>query len=376
MWQMKNSTLLPLLASLYLTGAHAEPANTADINSLRQEMSALQQQLDKLTADQSTASPALVSGLQLSGFFDVTANISDINNHPFQLGDLEVDAVYDKAENFAVSAAGVVNDDGASIGVAVLDYHIRDHSIPARGALYEDAGFHLQLGRFDIPFATDYSLYAAPDRINISAPLTTDRILDGGLNGDGMRVYGLWSGLEYTTYIINSLYEPTGYAVGARIGYALSDNFVIGASVLDDQNENDNTRNRLTALDMGVQLGIATFNIEAVQLDSPTDLFVNSLTVGPADESGNHISMTLDFSPLTLFVRYESWTPDYTQLPDALDNTIGYDVEELKRVTLAARYVLDTYLQLKAEYFRYTQGRTAEPDFERHNARVQMVARF
>lgn len=373
---MKNNSILPLLASLYLTGALAEPASNADINSLRQEMSALQQQLDKLTADQSTDSPALVSGLQLSGFFDVTANISDINNHPFQLGDLEVDAVYDKAENFAVSAAGVVNDDGASIGVAVLDYHIRDHSIPARGALYEDDGFHLQLGRFDIPFATDYSLYAAPDRINISAPLTTDRILDGGLNGDGLRVYGLWSGLEYTTYIINSLYEPTGYAAGARIGYALGDNFVIGASVLDDQNENDNTRNRLTALDMGLQLGIAAFNIEAVQLDSPNDLLVNSLSVGPADESGKHISMTLDFSPLTLFVRYETWTPDYTQLPDAVDNTIGYDVEELKRVTLAARYVLDTYLQLKAEYYRYTQGHTAEPDFERHNARVQMVARF
>jgi hypothetical protein len=371
-----NRRIIPTLLVFYLqqTPVQAETTTPEVPNSLRQEISAMQQQLDKLTASIDPDNPTSPYGLKLSGFFDITANISDMNNHPFQLGNLEVDAVYDKAENFAVSAAGIVNDEGAIVDVAILDYHVHGHNTPARGSLFEEQGYHIQIGRFDISFSSDYAFIAAPDRINISAPLTTDRVQGGNLGGDGLRVYGLWSDFEYTAYYTNSLLEDTGYSAGTRIGYNFGDNFVVGVSALNNKDENNHTRSRLSALDLGLQVGFASFYVEAVQLDSEDDVLVNSISTGPADESGSHISMALDFSPLTVFVRYETWTPDYTAVPNE-DNTGGYAVEELDRVTLAARYVLDDYLQLKAEYFRYT-GETAEPDFERHNTRVQVVAKF
>jgi hypothetical protein len=377
-WPMKKTIILPLLLlTLHQIPGLAETATTQDINTLRQEMSAMQQQLDKLAASDAPGSIASPYGLKLSGFFDLSANISNLNEHPFDLGDLEVDAIYDSAEFFAVSAAGIVNDDGASVGVAILDYHVRDHNTPARGALFEEDGYHIQIGRFDIPFAIDYSFYAAPDRINISAPLTTSRILQGGLNGDGMRTYGAWSGLEYTLYATNSLFEDTGYSAGTRIGCAINDHFVIGVSALSDRDANDEVLNRLTALDLSWRIGIAEFNMEAVRLDGQGDMLVNSVSTGAADETGAHISLALDFSPMTLFLRYENWTPDYTQIPDA-DPLVptGVNVEELERATLAGRYVLDSYLQFKVEYFRYTKGETAEPDFDKQMTRVQMVARF
>lgn len=374
---MKTTIKLALLlAGLLPATALTEPTNSQDIDSLRQEISAMQQQLDQLVASHAPGSPDNHYGLKLSGFFDIAATISDLNNHPFQLGDLEVDAVYDKAQNFAVSAAGIVNDDGAAIGVAILDYHVRDHSIPARGALYDKDGYHLQLGRFDIPFAIDYSFYAAPDRVTIAAPLTTDRIQHGGLNGDGLRMYCSCSGLEFTLYATNSLFENTGYSAGTRLGYAFNDYLVIGISALSDRDENDDVRNRLSALDLSWRLGITEFNMEAVRLDNAGDMLVNSISTGAADETGAHLSMTVDLSPVTLFLRVEKWTPDYTQIPDAGDNTLGYKVEELKRVTLAARYVLDTYLQFKLEHLNVVNGITTEPDFEKQLTRVQMVARF
>lgn len=39
-------------------------------------------------------------------------------------------------------------------------------------------------------------------------------------------------------------------------------------------------------------------------------------------------------------------------------------MEELSRTTLAVRYVLDDYLQLKGGYFTYNPGETGEPDFD------------
>ncbi|MDQ1363644.1 MAG: hypothetical protein QG652_1506 [Pseudomonadota bacterium] len=368
---MQNKKILPLLLAAFCQpAAYAEPATSHDLDSLRREMSAMQEQLDKLTVNQPAGDPQSPYGLQLSGFFDVTVNLSDINDQPFALGDLELDALYDQGKNYTVSSAIVVNDDGAGVAVALLDYHVQT----ASGDNSEESGFHIQLGRFDLPFASDYSFYAAPDRINISAPLTTDRVQDGGLNGDGLGIYGGWSDFDYTFYSTNSLYGDTGYSAGARLGYA-RDNLAIGLSALTDRDENDDTRSRLTGLDIRYTLGMAEISAEALQLDSEGDMEVGATSYGPADEKAAHISLALDFSPVTVFVRYEKWTPDYTAVPDE-SNSTPLAVEELERATLAARYLLDDNLQFKLEYSRYTSGETEEADFDRNQANVQMVASF
>ncbi len=66
----------------------------------------------------------------------------------------------------------VWDGDTAEIGVAVVDFHMFDDSIPARGRIFSEQGFHVQAGRFDLPFSTDYQYFAAPDRITVSAPMS------------------------------------------------------------------------------------------------------------------------------------------------------------------------------------------------------------
>jgi hypothetical protein len=53
-----------------------------------------------------------------------------------------------------------------------------------------EEGFHVQLGRFDVPFGNDWQFFASKDSVSISRPLTTDGIMDGGYNNVGLRVLG------------------------------------------------------------------------------------------------------------------------------------------------------------------------------------------
>lgn len=353
-------------------------------DSKQQQLQELQQQLDKLQLQIKTLSddtqPSIHGDneLSLSGFFDITAQTTDHSETPFDPGALELDIVYDKAQNFAISSALVWTEDGAEVGVAFLDYHIYDHSIPVRGNLYEDPGFHIQLGRFDIPFASDYNYFAAPDRPNVTAPLTTDRILQGGLNGDGLRVYGATaSGIESTLFWTNSLTRDNGSSLGSRIGFSLNDHYTLGVSVIHDLDTHMDSRARHLALDMALRMGVAELSIEAITLENDDQMMLGNGTVtGPADESGYHVSLLFDIEPVTIFLRYEEWEPDYSAIADPDDINNGFNVDTLERLTLACRYVLDEYLHLKLEYYNYLGTKTGEPDFDDRKLLFQMVASF
>ena len=353
----------------------------------------LQKQINELSENISaieSASQEKHEGLDLEGFFDVTAHNTDNAEHPFDLGGLELDIQFDHGENFAVSTALVWEGDAAEVAVAVLDYHVNAHNVPTRGHLFGEPGYHIQFGRFDIPFGIDYEFFGAPDRPNISAPLTTQRIQNDGFAGDGIRSYGSWAQLDYAVYLTNSLFEDNGTSVGARIGFfpgrdpysvhnrESQSDFIIGFSWLYDMDSDEERRNQLQALDITWRYGIAEFIVEYISLDNIDEVTLPSPpggSAGPADEDGYNARILLDFDPWALFIGYGVWTPEYTAVIDE-DLTTVYSVNELERVTVGGRYIYDDYLQVKLEYLSFMDTETSEPDFEKHSITFQLVASF
>lgn len=329
------------------------------------------------------------SSLELAGFFDVTAHSADNSEHPFDLGAFELDLQFDQSEHFSVSTALVWDGDAAEVAVAVLDYHANSHNVPTRGNLFGEAGYHIQFGRFDIPFGVDYEYFAAPDRPNVTAPLTTQRIQNDGFNGDGLRAYGSWSKIDYAAFWTNSLFEDDGNSIGTRIGFfpgrdpfnvhnrgAQSD-FIIGLSWLYDMDSDEEKRNELQALDVTWRYGIVEFVAEYINLDnSATITLPGGGSAGPADEQGYNTRFLIDFEPMALFIGYGEWKPDYTAVLDSEDSSISYNVDKLNRVTIGGRYIVGDYLQMKLEYLSHMETSTEEPDFEKRKLTFQMVASF
>jgi hypothetical protein len=154
-------------------------------------------------------------GLDIKGFFDVNAKSDNSTDQTFSVGSVELDLEFAYNDHFAASSAlvlcgnsagvdysapaaiscggsgpGGLGGGGAGIAVALIDYHQFDNSIPPRGRIFNNQGFHIQAGRFDLPFSTDYQNFANSDRVTVTAPITTSRMQFGGFNGDGIRSYG------------------------------------------------------------------------------------------------------------------------------------------------------------------------------------------
>lgn len=372
-------------------------AYAQNIDSLQQQFEQQQQEIQALKAKieelenshKEPADHAVSNALDISGFFDFTVHTTNNSGHPFDLGSLELDMQYDKAENFTVSTALVWSGDDTEVAVAVIDYHVRDHNVPARGDIFSEPGFHLQLGRFDIPFGIDYEYFAAPDRPNITAPLTTERIQNDGFNGDGVRTYGTWSIIDYAFYWTNSLFDDEGSSVGARVGlfpakdrYCMhhrnkQKKYVVGLSWLRDMDSEKNERNTLYAFDMSLQLGMADLIYEFISLDSVDEVILpDSSSAGPADEEGFNVRLLFDVDPASFYLGYGEWQPDYTARLDEEDSTVSYSVSKLERLTLGGQYLFNEYLQFKLEYFHHLNTETEEPEFEKRRLTFQMVASF
>ena len=391
-------TIISAVLSCYSTNVvAADPEASSQLNQiqliekLQQQINQQQIQIDSLINNipDATHQGSMGEALILEGFFDVTAHTTDTSEHPFDLGGLELDIQFNHGENFAVSTALVWEGDAAEVAVAVLDYHVNTHTVPTRGRLFGEPGYHIQFGRFDIPFGIDYEFFGAPDRPNVSAPLTTLRIQNDGFAGDGIRAYGTWSQFDYAVYWTNSLFEDNGTSVGTRIGiFPARDpfsvhnrdsqsNFILGVSWLYDMDSEEKRRNELAAIDITWRYGIAEFIVEYITLDS-----VNTVslplggTAGPADEDGYNARLLLDFDPMAFFVSYGEWTPEFTAVIDEEDPSVSYNVNELKRITVGARYTYDDYLQVKLEYLSHLDTVTDEPDFEKRRVTFQMVASF
>lgn len=332
--------------------------------------------------------------LDISGFFDMLARSENEGERPFDLGAFELDLGYSFMDQFAVSSALVWDGAGSNVAVAVIDYHLYDHRIPARGRIFTEPGFHLQAGRFDLPFSSDFQFFAATDRLTLTAPLTTSRIQQGGFNSDGLRVYGSGRVFNYAFFSTDSIYENAGRAWGGRIGLGLGRNpfrlhsgpqpsvIEAGLSSIVDLDADGGIANIVYALDARFSYGPLSLLGEALLRDAQRPLVDgNGAFLAERDEYAYHLTLNAELGdvlpwPLALFLRYGAWVPDYRRVLDANDDTISYRVDNISRVSLGLAYAFNDNLKLKFEYFDTLGDRTAEPGFENRLGLGQLVVSF
>ncbi len=336
-------------------------------------------------------STAAENGLEITGFFDFSARTENSEENTFSLGAVEIDLEYAYGEHFAASSALVWDGDSAEIGVAVVDFHMFDDAIPARGRIFSSQGFHVQAGRFDLPFSTDYQYFAAPDRMTVSAPMTTERIQQGGYNGDGVRFYGSWNIVNYAAFWTNSVYEDEGTSVGGRLGISLGQNsyqlhnqhsngnLEVGISHLTDLDGSDNARNSIYAADLTFNYGLLALQSELAWLESHETLFdANDVNLGRPDEFSYHVTLIADLAtvvlyPVKTYIRYGQWNPSHSHI---VDGDESYAIEDISRLTVGFNYTMNDYLQIKFEYSDSLGTETEESDFEKQLGTAQLVVAF
>lgn len=329
--------------------------------------------------------------LGLAGFYDFAALSKNVNQRHFEFGGLELGLEYIYSDHLAANAALVWDGDTADVGVAVIDYYWFDDNIPTRGRIFNDPGFHIQLGRFDLPFGIDYQYFASPDRIAYSAPLTTERIQQGGFGGDGLRSYGSWGDVNYAVFWTNSVFEDDGDSIGDRLGLVFgrtpfllhsqsNSRLEIGASALLDSDGEGHRRNEVFALDLNAEYEQWQLKGEVMWRNEFTgyvDDFDNLFA--PRDESAFYIMIAKGFTtwsdmPLTSYVRFDRWLPDYHFNGD--DDGMIYRVNPIKRLSMGISMQMHDNVVVKFDYFDTLGSNTDEPDFLTNLGALQLVVLY
>ncbi len=336
-------------------------------------------------------------GPEISGFFDTTAQTKNGANQIFHIGvvELDLDRIFHKGD-FAASIAldwfPYGTTPNAQIGAAFVDFHLYDESIPVRGRIFQEPGFHIQVGQFDLPFGSDYQYFAVTDRLTVTPPMTTTRIqqsgvnpANGGFNSPGIRTYGKWHNLTYAFYAIDSIFS-NGLALGTRVGFSMNSAFQLhkksdlplldfGLSYLEDMDQSEHTTDQVYAVDL-------SFNYQYFRLNS--EFAHHNAKVGRSDgqpvlnESAFHITLSAGLQKwlhedMYVYSRYQEWRPGYTAI-----NINGRDflVEFIPAVTVGMGYHLNDFLTFKIEYTDTLGHRTAEPTFQTQTGIAQLVGSF
>lgn len=157
-------------------------------------------------------------GLQLSAFGDVQSvdDGAGTGKQKLDWGTFELDAAKDFGESVQSALAVVTSRDSTTVPVGFLDYHTFGGRIAPRGRLWVEKGLHVQLGRFDIPFGNDWQFFASKDSVSISRPLTTDLVMAGGYNDEGLRVLGNNGSVNFNTFLLHGF--NGGRLLGGRLG--------------------------------------------------------------------------------------------------------------------------------------------------------------
>lgn len=315
-------------------------------------------------------------GTELEGFFDSSLSNRRNNPHVISTGAFEADFSKAFGKSFQ-SAVAIVLTPGSrpEFPVAFVDYHFFGGMIAPRGRLFTEKGFHVQAGRFDIPFGNDWQYFASKDRITVTPPLTTDLVMQGGYNDKGLRVLGNSRALNYTAYALRGV--GNGVTYGGRVGFTPFSNpyqlrasgvpkFELGASYLFDADGFGRTDQRAQSLDLESQVGWSHLMVEYTRRDSHGFDFENL----QSKHSGFHVTQAMDLAgifkkPLVATVRFESYwkrfpgvlemDPETGEVPEAVPSN-------LNRVTAGIQYPLSELFLLKLDYLQFI--RTSQESLE------------
>lgn len=320
-----------------------------------EELNELVEELEKTTGR--------AIALDISGFFDVS--VSNYKNKPnvFKLGKFEIDLEHNYKENFQVAAA-LVFQKGAELDVGFIDYHLFGSPISLRGRLFQDEGLHLQVGKFDVPFGNDWQHFAAIDSIPVTPPLTTEMVMDGGYNDEGVRILynSIW--LNATLYMLDGIEEKYSYggnSYGGRVGFTPFNNpyliksrslpiFELGFAYIYDTDNEGRLSERLYACDVESKVSFFFVQAEYYKRDKKAGVVFD----------GCHVTGGIDLSeisniPIILFGRY-----DYFRMKDFIPETYIEVIEQkpgtediLIRVTGGLNINIYNISFLKIEYQRF-----------------------
>ncbi|NOT13324.1 MAG: hypothetical protein HOP23_16065 [Methylococcaceae bacterium] len=360
-------------------------------------------------------------GLDISGFFDVNAKTDNATDQNFSVGSVELDLEYGYDDHFAASSAlvlcgnssgadfsapaaitcggsgpGGIGAGGSGIAVALVDFHMFDNSIPPRGRIFNNQGFHIQAGRFDLPFSSDYQYYANKDRVTVTAPITTSRIQFGGFNGDGVRSYGSWKHLNYSVFWTDAMYANDGTSLGGRVGLTYGQNIYrthhanpegieFGLSQLTDLDGDRNVRNMVYGADLSFGYGIMKLQSELLWLKAQHNLFTtvegeDPIDRGKPNEMAYHATLIANLEkylkhPLSAFVRYGRWQPKHRAIEDSFDGSV-VGINALSQLTVGLNYKFNEYMTIKFEYTDSLGTSTQEHYFDKKLGIAQMVLAF
>jgi hypothetical protein len=362
------------------------------------------------------------NGLDIGGFFDINAKTGNSTDQTFSVGLLELDIAYAYDEHFAASSALVLcgNSSGAdfattpahiscgnssligagsgsaAIAVGLIDFHLFDSSIPPRGRIFDNQGFHLQAGRFDLPFSSDYQNFANKDRVTITSPITTVRMQKGGFNGDGVRSYGSWDMFNYSVFWTNGVYENAGTSLGGRLGMSLGKNtfrihgnspegIEFGVSHLSELDGHNNIRNTFYGADLSIGYGMLRLQNELMLLQSHQSSPIFAVTgstigFGKAHQLGYHSTLIADMEglikrPVLAFARYGRWQPKQHFGVDGFDGSV-VGINDISLLSLGFNYKFSDNLRIKFEYTDSLGTETQEHFFDKKLGMAQMVVAF
>lgn len=320
--------------------------------------------------------------LGLSGFFDVKAADTGTDPNAFSMGDFELDVAREIGKHVQVAAALVVNDEGAELSVGFVDVHVVGAPVAPRGRLPVEKGFRAQLGRFDVPFGGDWQYLASKDRTEISAPLTTEAVLDGGYNDVGLRLLAAGESLGWTAYWLRG--EGEGTAFGGRVVLTPFDNvyrlrqrvraFEVGVSGLLDLDGDGGTETASLAIDGELRGPIGRLRSEWARRDERAVPGREGRLV----RSGLHVTALVDAGsvasvPLTPWVRWDT----ARQEPEGEGPEVV--AGRTSRLTAGLNALLFDVLTLKLEYQRILSAPPeveAAEDFRRDAFLAQAVVTF
>ena len=354
---------------------------------------------------------ASAKGLEMSGFFDVNAMTSNATEHTFYVGSVELDLDYAYDDHFGASTALVFNGSNGpgatgdtTFAVALVDYHLFDDRIPPRGRIFNSQGMHIQAGRFDLPFGTDYQNFAIRDRITATAPLTTTIMQMGGFNSEGVRTYGSWQMINYSAFWTDALYASDGHALGGRLGVSLAKNpytvrynnresilegIEFGVSHLSDLDGNNNIRNMVYGADLGVGYGMFSMQNEFMLRQAYQQTFLDAdgnivtyqtdYPIGKDNQLGYQSTLIADLEglvqqPLKVYVRYSRWQPTQQFGLDFDGSTVAID--DISMLSVGLNYKFSSYLCIKLEYDDSLGSWTAERYFDEKVGIAQIVMAF
>jgi hypothetical protein len=374
--------------------AAREPSDISKkIADLEKKVDGLTRQVIKLGKNQQIQSDELdrMTHLEIGGFFDVS--ISNYKNKPdvFALGNFELDLKRSYDNNFQVAAALVFDDvAGTYLGVGFIDYSLYGDTATPRGHVFIDKGFHIQVGRFDVPLGNDWIHVSAVDRLTVTPPLTTEYLMEGVYNDVGIRFLLNQASFNLSVYMTHGVEEQHSYGgttAGLRLGitpfsnpYSILQNSgptsEIGLSYLYDVDRGGERSDVIWAIDYENRTGPLYIRGEYYNRDKTAGVIFD----------GYHITSGFDFEkiftlPIIAFLRFDyhreqnnviaSYTQAYSGKLDQADS--------LSRVTVGTNINISNISYLKIEYHSFTESTeqfTSHEYFSKDLYYAQLVITF